>query len=135
MKTQDVIPYICIDGSAAAIDFYKKAFSAVELMREADADGRIRHAQIQIGDSTLMLTDPTPAFPDIRSVQSFGGSGVNLFVYLDDVDRVAAQFVAAGGTVVMELQNQSYGRSGGFKDSFGITWWICSREAAAKSNQ
>ena len=129
MKPQSVIPYMCIDGSAAAIEFYKKAFSAVEVMREADANGRIRHAEIQIGDSRLMLVDPTPSFAAIRSVQSMGGSPVNLFVYLEDVDKVAAQAIAAGATVVSEITDQSYGRSGGLQDPFGLTWWICNRGA------
>ena len=132
MKPQSVIPYMCIDGSADAIEFYKQAFSAVEVMREADESGRIRHAEIQIGDSRLMLVDPTPSFAAIRSVQAMGGSPVNLFVYLDDVDRVAAQAIAAGATVVMEIRDQSYGRSGGLMDPFGLTWWICNRESGAK---
>jgi PhnB protein len=121
-----VTPYMMIRGAADAIEFYKKAFGAAELMREADSEGRIRHAEIQIGDSQLMIADEARQFPELRSVQAFGGSGVNLFLYVQDADAVVKQALVAGAKLITEVKDQSYGRSGGVKDPYGLDWWICS---------
>jgi PhnB protein len=119
-----ITPYVVFQDAAAAIDFYKRAFSAEEVSRHLDPSGRIMHAEIRIGDSMLMLTEESPAYPEMKSVQARGGSPVHLFLYLDDVDSFAAKAVAAGASVIMELANKEYGRTGGLKDPFGLTWWI-----------
>ena len=118
-------PYICVRGAAKAIEYYKAAFGAVELMHMMDTDGvRIRHAQIKIGDSPFMLSDEYPEFSMMKSLQAFGGSPLSIFLYVDDADAVAARAVAAGGKMIHPMQDQEYGRSGGMADPFGLIWWI-----------
>ena len=121
-----ITPYLMIRGAADAIEFYKQAFGATELMRQADADGKVRHAEIQIGDSQVMITDEASQFPELRSVQAFGGSPMNMFLYVDDADALAKQALAAGAQLIMEVQDKPYGRSGGVKDPYGLIWWVCS---------
>ena len=122
---QSVTPYMGIHNAAEAIEFYKKAFGATELMRHADPDGSVRHAEIQIGNSQLMIHDESPDFPDMKGVRPETGSPVNLFLYVDNVDAFADRAVAAGATLFAPLENKPYGRSGGLKDPYGLTWWIC----------
>ena len=121
-----ITPYLMIRGAADAIEFYKKAFGATELMRDTDAAGKVRHAEIKIGDSQVMITDESPQFPELRSVQAFGGSPMNMFLYVEDADALAKQALAAGAKLIMEVQDKPYGRSGGVKDPFGLDWWVCS---------
>ena len=121
-----ITPYLRIRDAAAAIEFYKKAFGATQIMCDLDEQGKVRHAEIRIGDSPVMITDETSRFPDQRSLQAHGGSPLNMFLYVDDADAAAQQALAAGATLLMEVQNQSYGRSGGVKDPFGLIWWVCS---------
>ncbi|MCC6364073.1 MAG: VOC family protein [Bryobacterales bacterium] len=119
-----ITPYITIRGAAQAMDFYKLAFGAAERMRHADPDGKLRHGELQIGNSPLMLCDEFPEFSQMRSVQAYGGSGVNIFLSVEDADTMAAQAVAAGAVLEHPMKDAPYGRSGGVKDPFGITWWI-----------
>jgi PhnB protein len=128
MSEQSVTPYMILKNAATAIDFYKEAFGAAELMRHADPDGRVRHAEIQIGNSTLMLVDE---FPHMRSVQSMGGSPVQIFLRVDDADTCAKRAVAAGAKITKPVADESYGRSGGLTDPFGLVWWICSESRKA----
>jgi PhnB protein len=119
-----VTPYLIIKGAAAAIEFYKKAFGATEIMRMAQPDGRIGHAEIQIGDSRVMLADEFPEM-GFKSPQSAGGSPVGLHLYVGDVDKVASQAEAAGAKVIRPVTDQFYGdRSGMFADPFGHSWYI-----------
>lgn len=118
-----VTPYITMDGASEAIEFYQRAFGAEEIMRHSDA-GRVLHAQIRIGTSMLMLHDENPAWPLYRCAKSYGGSPVNLFLYVDDADALVERAVSAGAKLVMPVADQEYGRSGGVEDPFGITWWI-----------
>jgi PhnB protein len=119
-----VTPYLYVKGAARAIEFYKRAFSAVERMRINQADGRVGHAEIQIGDSIIMLADEFPEM-DARSPQSLGGSPVSIHLYVEDVDAVFGQALAAGAEVKRPIANQFYGdRLGGIQDPFGHTWWI-----------
>ncbi len=107
-----ITPYICVKDAVNAIEFYKKAFGATELMRLADPSGKIGHAEIKIGDSHLMIADEFPEM-NFRSPQSLGGSPVSIFLYVEDVDAMANQAVAAGAKVVREVKDQFYGdRSG-----------------------
>ena len=117
-------PYLRVRDGAKAIEFYKKAFGAVELFRMPQPDGKIGHAEIKIGDSPVMLADEVPA-KGFRSPQALGGSPIALMIYVDDVDRVFNQAVAAGAKVERPVQNQFYGdRSGGVIDPFGHVWYI-----------
>lgn len=119
-----VTPYLILKNAAAAIEFYKKAFGAVELLRMAAPGGKIGHAEIKIGDSPVMLADE---FPDMgfKGPESLGGTPVSLMVYVDDVDKIYPQAIAAGGKEMRPLQNQFYGdRSGTLTDPFGHVWTI-----------
>jgi PhnB protein len=115
-------PYLIVNDAARALQFYQKAFGAIELMRFPRPDGKIMHAEIQIGDSRLMLADEAPQM-GARSPQSIGGSPVTIHLYVEDVDRVAGLAVAAGAKVRRPVQDQFYGdRSGIFEDPFGHVW-------------
>jgi PhnB protein len=119
-----ITPYISARSAAAVIDFCTKVFGAKETMRHTDDAGGVRHAEISIGDSTLMLSDETPAYPDMRGVESFGGSPIGFFINVDDPDAVAARAVAEGAIILYPIKDQSYGRSGTIKDPFGILWHV-----------
>ena len=119
-----VTPYVYIKGAASALEFYKKVFGAIEKLRMPMNDGRIGHAEIQIGDSVIMLADEHPEI-GVRGPQSIGGTSVSLMVYVKDVDAVASKFVEAGGKVQRAVKDQFYGdRSGTFEDPFGHVWTI-----------
>ena len=117
-------PYLIVKGAAAAIDFYKRAFGATEEMRMADAQGRVGHAEIRIGDSVIMLADEQPAM-GYRSPRSLGGSSVSILLYLDDVDEVFERAVNAGAKAQRPVADQFYGdRSGTLEDPFGHVWTV-----------
>jgi PhnB protein len=123
-----VTPYLIVKGAAQAIEFYKEAFGAVELMRFGDPGGRIGHAEIKIGDSPIMLADEFPEM-GVRSPQSIGGSAVCLVLYVEDVDRLFEQAAKAGAKVVRPLKDQFYGdRSGTVEDPFGHVWTIATHK-------
>jgi PhnB protein len=120
----DVTPYLSIRGAAQAIDFYKKAFGAKELMRMPGPEGKLGHAEIRVGGSRLMLSDEYEAM-DFLGPQSRGGTTVHLHVYVKDVDAVVERAVAAGAKLVRPVQNQFYGdRTGSVQDPFGHVWHI-----------
>ena len=117
-------PYLCIKGAAEAIDFYKKAFGATEVMRMAQPDGRVGHAELQFGDSKVMLADEFPDM-DFRSPQAWGGSPVHLHLYVEDVDTVFKRAVSAGAKEVKPVQDQFYGdRLGTVADPYGHVWHV-----------
>jgi PhnB protein len=121
-----VTPYLIADGADAAIDFYQEVFGATERMRMGGPDGTIGHAEIQIGDSVIMLADP---FPDMGAVdpKSLGGSPVTISVYVEDVDATFAKALERGATEDRAIENQFYGdRSGQFTDPFGHRWSVAS---------
>jgi PhnB protein len=119
-----VTPYLIVSGAARAIEYYKKAFGATELVRMGGPDGRIGHAEIQIGDSRVMLADEFPEMA-AKSATSIGGTPVGLCIYVPNVDAVFNQAVAAGGKVERPLQDQFYGdRTGTLIDPFGHKWTI-----------
>lgn len=119
-----ITPYLSIKGAADAIEFYKRAFGAKEVMRLAQPDGRIGHAELQLGDSRVMLADEFLDM-DFRSPQSIGGSPVTLHMYVEDVDTVVKQAVAAGAKVTRPVQDQFYGdRSGTLTDPYGHIWHV-----------
>jgi PhnB protein len=119
-----ITPYLIVRGGAAAIDYYKAAFGAEELVRMPGPGGTIGHAEIRIGDSVVMLADESPAAGH-RSPQSLNGSPVGLAVYVEDVDTRFNQAIAAGGKVIKPLADQFYGdRSGTLVDPFGHQWTL-----------
>ena len=119
-----VTPYLIIQGAAGAIEFYKKAFGAKELMRIPGPGGKVGHAEIQIGDSRIMLADEHPEM-GAKAPGSFGGSPVGLMLYVEDVDARFNRAVAAGAKVHRPLADQFYGdRSGTVTDPFGHQWTI-----------
>ena len=122
-------PYMIIRDAARAIDFYKQAFGAVEIYRHADTSGKVRHAQIRIGDSPFMLADEFPEFSACRSPLALGGSPLHIYLYVENVDAVINQALAAGATSLMPVMDQFYGdRSGGLTDPFGHVWWIATHK-------
>lgn len=119
-----VTPYLTIRGAAAAIEFYKRAFGAAEMMRIADANGKVGHAEIRIGDSLIMLSEEMPEM-GILSPESIGGSPVTIHLYVDDVDALASRAVAAGAKLLRPVEDQFYGDRGGkLADPYGHRWWI-----------
>jgi PhnB protein len=117
-------PYLTVKGAAAAIDFYRAAFGAVEQFRLTGPDGRIGHAELRIAGSTVMLSDEWPDFGAL-SPPSVGGSPVKLHLYVDDCDAVVARAVTAGATLMRPVIDQFYGdRSGMVTDPFGHSWFV-----------
>ena len=119
-----VTPYLSVKGAAGAIAFYKKAFGAKEIMRMPGPKGTIGHAEIQVGDSRIMLADEFPEM-NFRSPRSVGGTPVNIHLYVPDADKVAKKAVAAGAKMLRPAADQFYGdRSGSLEDPFGHVWHI-----------
>jgi PhnB protein len=117
-----VAPYLVVDGAAAAIDFYTSVLGATERMRLAAPEGRVGHAELQIGNSVIMLADEAPDM-DIRGPKSVGGTPVTLHVYVEDVDTVFDRAVGAGAKALRPVEDKFYGdRSGQFEDPFGHRW-------------
>ena len=119
-----VTPYLIIKGAAAAIEFYKKALGATELMRMPQPDGRIGHAELKIGDSHVMLADEFPEMNN-RGPKTLGGSAVTIHLYVEDVAAVARKALAAGAKELTPVKDQFYGdRAGKLEDPFGHVWYI-----------
>lgn len=117
-------PYMICKPAAEAIEFYKKAFGAVEVMRMALPDGRIGHAEIKIGDSHIMLADEHPE-TSAYSPQHYGGSSVSVLLYVENADATVNTAVAAGGKITRPLKDEFYGdRAGALVDPFGHQWYI-----------
>jgi PhnB protein len=120
-----ITPYLIVKNGSEAIEYYKKIFGAKEHGRMMTPDGkRIAHAEIEIGNSKLMLADE---FPEMNSLspKTIGGSPVGLFLYVDDVDKVFSQAVAEGAKVLMRVEDQFWGdRYGSIEDPFGHRWSI-----------
>jgi PhnB protein len=120
--------YICVAGASAAIDFYRQAFGAKELSRLAEPDGKIGHAEIQIGNTVLMISDEYPDY-DVLSPQTIGGSSVKIHLDVTDVDAFAERAIQAGATLVRPIEDQFYGaRSGQIRDPFGYTWILSTHQ-------
>ena len=123
-----VTPYLIVRGGAAAIEYYTKAFGAVELFRMPAPGGTVGHAEIKIGDSIIMLADEHPDM-GYNGPQTMGGSPVTLMIYVEDVDTVFERAVTAGGTVKETLQDKFYGdRMGTVVDPFGHIWHIATHK-------
>jgi len=119
---QSVSPVLTVDGAAEAIEFYKRAFGAKERFRMAGPEGSIGHAEIEVGDSVVMLSDPFP-HSTVKPPRELGGTSVGLFVYVEDVDAAFEQAVNEGATVTMALEDMFWGdRFGTVTDPYGHSW-------------
>jgi PhnB protein len=117
-------PYLIIKGAAGALEFYKSAFGATELMRVPAPGGTVGHAEIKIGKAIIMLADEFPEM-NCKSPQVLGGSPVSMMLYVQDVDAFVDKAVSAGAKLVRPVKNQFYGdRSGSLEDPFGHQWHI-----------
>ena len=123
-----VTAYLIIRGAARALDYYKKAFGATEVMRFPGPNDTIGHAEIKIGDSPIMLADESPQL-GYKSPVTLGGTPVSIMIYVDDVDKTFKQAIAAGGKSEKPVQDQFYGdRSGTLKDPFGHVWHVATHK-------
>jgi PhnB protein len=119
-----VQPYLAVDDAAKAIDWYKQAFGATERFRMNGPGGTIGHAELQIGDSVVMLSDPFPQ-ASTKPPKELGGTTSSVMLYVEDVDGTVKQAVDAGATVTMEVSDQFWGdRFGSVTDPFGHSWGI-----------
>jgi PhnB protein len=117
-------PYLAVESAADAIEFYKKAFGAKERVRMEAPGGGIAHAEVQIGDSIVMLSDPFPQ-ASTKPPKELGGTSASVMLYVEDVDALTKQAVDAGATVLMEVSDQFWGdRFGSVQDPFGHSWGI-----------
>jgi len=117
-------PYLYIRGAAKALDFYKRAFGATELMRMEGPGGTIGHAEFSVGKARVMLADESPAM-NALSPDTIGGTAASFLVYVPDVDAVFQQALKAGATQLSPVENKFYGdRMGGLKDPFGHQWFL-----------
>jgi PhnB protein len=118
------MPYLAVDDAAGAIAFYEKAFGAKELSRMEAPGGKIGHAELEIGGSVIMLSDPFPQ-ASTRPPKELGGTSASIFMYVEDVDAVVKQATDAGGSIAMEVADQFWGdRFGAVTDPFGHVWSI-----------
>jgi uncharacterized glyoxalase superfamily protein PhnB len=121
---QEIYPYLRVHDAAEAIEFYSRAFGAEELFRLTEPSGRIGHAEIRIGPSTIMLSDEFPE-SGVTGPRSLGGTSFALHLHVDDVGSAFARAVSAGATIVRPLRDQFYGeRSGTVRDPFGHEWLL-----------
>jgi PhnB protein len=119
-----VTPYLVVDGGAKAIDFYKRVFHATERMRMPSPGGKVGHAELTIGDATIMLADEHPEM-GARGPRAFGGAAVSLHLYVEDVDATVKAAVAAGAKLLRPVEDKFYGdRSGTIEDPFGHHWHV-----------
>jgi PhnB protein len=120
----EISPYLVVDGAGAAIEFYDKVLGATERMRLPGPDGTIGHAELQLGNSLIMVADEAPQL-GLRGPRAIGGTPVTISVYVEDVDGVVERAVQAGATVLRPVEDQFYGdRSGQFEDPFGHRWSV-----------
>ncbi len=128
-------PYLVCRGAAGAIDFYKRAFGAKEKMRMPGPDGRVAHAEIQIGDSRVMLGDEWPEM-GAKSPEMLGGSAGSVFLYVKNVDAFTSKAIGAGATVLMPIQDMFWGdRYGKLKDPFGHEWSVATHKEDLTAKQ
>ena len=119
-----VTPNLVVANAAKAIDFYKKAFGAEEIMRFPGPDGKIMHAELRIGDSIIMLVDEMPDH-NSKGPKAIGGTSVGFFIYGDNVDTAWKRALDAGAKAVVPLADQFWGdRSGSIEDPYGHRWWL-----------
>jgi PhnB protein len=119
-----ISPYLCVDDATRAIEFYEQAFGAKERGRMQSPDGKIAHAELEIGDSVVMLSDAFPQFAT-KAPTELGGTSASIMMYAEDVDAVVKQALDAGATIEREVEDQFWGdRFGAVTDPFGHVWSI-----------
>jgi PhnB protein len=124
-----ITPYLVVQGAAQAIEFYKKAFGATERMRMPRPDGKVAHAELQFGDSVVMLADEVPEMGFLGPKSGGGPPPVSILLYTEDVDATYQRAVAAGATATRPVADQFYGdRSGVITDPFGHVWSIATHK-------
>ena len=124
MKIHELFAYLCVENAARAIEFYAKAFGAQEKFRLTEPSGRIGHAELDFGGTTLMLSDEFPEY-GIKGPRAIGGTAVTIHIHVDDADEVIRRAVAAGAEIEREPKDEFYGeRSGCIRDPFGHRWNI-----------
>lgn len=124
MKIEEVFAYLCVSDAAAALAFYKEAFGAREIFRLTEPGGRIGHAELDFGGTTVMLCDEYPEF-GIRSASTIGATPVSIHLHVDNADEMVARAVRAGAALEGGLSDAFYGeRSGVVRDPFGHRWMI-----------
>jgi len=130
-----ITPYLVVDDAAAAIDFYGRAFGAKERMRMPTPDGKIGHAELEIGDSVVMLSDQM-ADSGTKAPKELGGTSGGVFMYVEDVDASFEQAVGAGATVKMALEDMFWGdRFGSVIDPFGHIWSMATHKEDLSEEQ
>jgi len=130
-----VTPYLIIRDASDAIEFYRRAFGAVELLRMDAPGGKIGHAEVKIGDSPIMLADEYPE-QGFLGPASLGGTAVSILLYVEDVDTLFARAIGAGATMMRPVVDQFYGdRSGTLKDPFGHVWTIATHKEDLSSEE
>jgi PhnB protein len=130
-----VTPYLIVDGASAAIDFYTSVLGATERMRMPAPEDRVGHAELEIGNSVIMLADESPEM-DARAPSTVGGTPVSLHVYVEDVDAVFDRAVKAGARALRPVEDRFYGdRSGGFEDPFGHRWDVATHVEDVPPNE
>jgi PhnB protein len=123
-----VTPYLYLRNATAALDYYKRAFGAVETFRMPTPAGKIGHAEMRIGNSMVMLADEMPEM-GAKSPETIGGNGSSICLYVEDVDKVFKQAIAAGGKEIRPVQDQFYGdRSGTLADPYGHVWTVATHK-------
>jgi PhnB protein len=130
--SRSIMPFLNIEGVASAVDFYQRVFGATVLMRDEEPSGIVSHAMLKMGDTTVMLSDPTSA--DVqqndvnhlsRSPRSYGGSPVQMYIYVADVDQVVKRAIANGAKAIDQVENRDWGdRCGGIEDPYGHVWFV-----------
>jgi PhnB protein len=122
-----ITPYLIVQGGEGAIAFYQKALGATEVMRMSDS-GKVRHAELQIGDSRIMLADEHPEL-NALSPKTIGGTPISIHLYVEDVDAVVDRAIAAGAKLIRPVADQFYGdRTGGIEDPFGHRWFVATHK-------
>jgi PhnB protein len=117
-------PYLAVDDASNAIEFYKRAFGATERVRMPTEDGKVAHAELEMGDSLIMLSDQFPQ-ATVRPPKEIGGTSSGVFMYTENVDETVQQAVDAGATITMPVEDMFWGdRFGKVTDPFGHEWQI-----------
>ena len=132
---ETLTPYLIAKDAAKAIEFYKRAFGATEVFRLTEPGGKVGHAELRIGDSSLMIADEYPDFGAL-SPTSIGGSPVSIHLYVDDVDRVIERAVAEGATILRAAKDEFFGdRAGMIVDPFGHWWHVATQKEAVSPEE
>jgi PhnB protein len=130
-----ITPYLAVRDAVSAMEFYKKAFGATVSIRISEASGRVGHASLKFGDSQVFLSDEYPEI-GVSSPQTVGGTTFALYIYVDDVDKVTEQAVAAGAQLLREVQDEPDGdRRGRLRDPFGHEWMVATRKEVLSTEQ